>query len=249
MRVRYFGVSVLAALLLCGSAQADLPKDIVLYINFDEGKGDKLVDHSIYGHTLDRVAGKEKWVAGKYAGAMEFDGATAFQTKKSDILAKFDSTISVGAWVKPIALTGWTNIVEMDGPANAAWKVGFNNALLVFTTYRVKDHNGATNLALDKWQHVAYTYDGKSAKMYIDGKLDKDEPGAGTIKTADAGTPTLDVGWRSGSKASYLSGILDDLWISNVVKSEKEINTLMGGINLAVDAQGKTSTTWGAIKA
>lgn len=251
-RIFHGGVGVLLLFSWMRMSSAQLPKDIIFYVNCDEGSGDSVKDYSPNGLVLKVVAGKAKWADGKFGKALDLDGATAFQAPKAGAVAKLKDTISVGAWVKPAALSGWSNLIEMDAPAgmraNKAWKTGFNNALLVFTTYEVKDHNGATNLKIGEWQHVAYTYDTKSARLYINGKLDKEEPGSGTFDTSDKVVTTIDIGWRSSTQASYFKGLIDELWISNVVKTEKEIAELMNGITLAVNPQGKTAVRWGALK-
>lgn len=248
----FVGAVFAGQLVFAALASAQMPKDFVFFVNFDEGSGDAVKDHSPNGLVLKAAAGAAKWSDGKFGKAAEFDGKTAFQAEKSGTVAKLKDAISVGAWIKPAALTSWSNLIEMDAPqgarANKAWKTGFNNALLVFTTYEVKDHNGSASLKLNEWQHVAYTYDTKSAKLYINGKLDKDEVGSGTFDTSDKVVTTIDIGWRSTSKSAFFNGLIDELWVSNVVKSEKEINELMNGIVLPVEPSGKAAMSWGAIK-
>jgi hypothetical protein len=252
-RIATVGVSFAATLIwLAGLTSAQLPKDFVFYANCDEGSGDAVKDYSPNALVLKVAAGKPKWTDGKFGKALELDGATAYQAKKAGTVAKLKDTISVGAWVKPVALSGWSNLIEMDAPAgtraNKAWKTGFNNAQLVFTTYEVKDHNGSASLKVGEWTHVAYTYDTKSAKLYINGKLDKDEPGSGTFDTSSDVVTTIDIGWRSTTSSSFFNGLVDELWVSNVVKSEKEISDLMGGIALPVEPIGKSAVSWGALK-
>lgn len=250
-----YGAGLVAALIavpaLAQITFSTVPDDFVLLVNFDEGSGDELVDHSQYGHNLELVSGASNWVGDQDAGqAMEFDGETAFEVEKTDVLASFMDTISIGVWVRPSALDGWRNIVEMDNTdgGNEAWKVGFNNDKPVFTTYRVKDHTAGGSVALDEWQHVAYVYDGATANIYINGDLDSEIAGSGIFDTSADDVIALDVGWRRGSGTSFMSGTMDQLWVSNAVKSEAEVNELMGGITLDVDPAGKMATTWGHMK-
>lgn len=252
-RIQRVAASAIGAMLCATFAVAQLPSDVIFYVDFENAKPDELIDHSANNLVLKAAAGKATIVDGKYGKAAQFDAKTAFQAKKAGDVAKLKDKITVGAWVKPKTLTAWTNLIEMDAPAgaraNKAWKTGFDNAKLVFTTYEVKDHSGTAGLALDKWQHVAYSYDGKAAKLYIDGKLDSEVAGGGTFDAGDAVVTTIDIGWRSTTSSAFFDGVIDDLWIANVVKSEKEIAEIMGGISLAVDVRGKSTTTWGALKA
>jgi len=246
------GIVVVAALASPALAQVtygELPEDFVLFVNFDEGSGETLVDYSSYGHDLELSSGSADWVADNGSGkALEFDGETAFTIEKTDALASFVDTITVGAWVRPSALDGWRNIAEMDGDANQSWKVGFNNANPVFTTYHVKDHTASGTMELDVWQHIAYVYDGANANFYIDGAHDSEIAGNGIFDTSGDTVVSLDVGWRSTSQTSFMSGAMDQLWISTDAKSAAEVKELMGGITLGVDPAGKTATTWGLIK-
>lgn len=248
---------VLAAALIALPALAQVtfsgvPEDFVLFVNFDEGSGDTLVDLSSYGHDLELVNGSSDWVADKDAGkAMEFDGETAFEVEKTDVLASFMDTISVGVWVRVSATDGWRNIIEMDdgGAGNMAWKVGFaDGGKPVFTTYGVKDHIATGAMELDTWQHVAFTYDGAEAVIYIDGAVDSEIPGAGIFDTSSDVVTAMDIGWRRTSASSFMSGAMDQLWVSNETKSAAEVKDLMGGITLGVDPEGKTATTWGHMK-
>ena len=103
-------------------------------------------------------------------------------------------------------------------------------------------------MALDEWQHLAGVYDGTNANFWIDGSHDSEIAGSGIFDTSAEDVIALDVGWRRGSGSSFMSGTMDQLWVSNEAKSEAEIKELMGGITLGVDPAGKTATTWGLIK-
>ena len=48
-------------------------KSIVLYLSFDEGKGDVAKDGSVHGHDGELIK-SPAWVPGKFGTALEFDG-------------------------------------------------------------------------------------------------------------------------------------------------------------------------------
>jgi len=250
MRIILFALATLV--ILTASVYAELPKDIVFLMTFDEGKGDAVKDLSgnlaLLGND-GKVDGKADWINGKYGGAFHFDGSTAITVKNADPLKKLSDPMSAGAWINPDLLGGWRNIVEMDGATG--WKFGFADPnVLVWTTYRVKDFIGQTPIAEKKWTYVAATWDGKEAKLYINGEDDKGGPIAGGGKINVSGEPSLDIGFRSTSRSSYFQGGMDELWVSNKVKTKKEIQELMNGFDalLAVQPQDKLTTTWGKIK-
>ena len=84
---------------LVGNAfAAQLPKDIVFLMTFDEGKGDKVADLSGNGNDGE-IDGKADWIKGKYDMALHFDGATHVTVTNAAPLTDLTHPMSVGAWV------------------------------------------------------------------------------------------------------------------------------------------------------
>lgn len=243
-------ICVMIGLMSTSMLYAALPKDIIFYMDFDEGAGGSVKDKS--GNKSDGKINGAKWVKGKNGMALEFSGKEFVNIPTNDTLKKIKEPMSIGAWVLPKTLNSWTNIVEMDAdPRPKAWKVGFQDNRPVFTTYGIKDHTTTGTVPLNKWSHVAYTYDAKFAKIYINGKLDSEIPGSGNIDVSNEKLmPSLDIGYRRTSNSSFLDATLDELWISNIVRNEAEIKELMDNISalLSVDPAGKLTTSWGTMK-
>ena len=78
--------------------------------------------------------------------------------------------------------------------------------------------NGGT-ITLNKWQHVAATYDGQTIKIYINGILEKSVTHSGIISTNSS---DLEIGSRSGGSA-YFDGKIDEFRIWNDARSANEI--------------------------
>jgi len=246
MLLRQFGRvcaigTVAIGLSISGVARAE----IIFLAGFNEGAGDSVADE--YGAT-GTVVGAASWVNGKYGGGFDFDGATAVSFAKNDALASITEPMTVGAWVNPSAQDGWRNIVEMDGVVGS-WKLGFSDGgVPVWTTYGVKDHGANTAIPAGEWTHVAATYDGASAKVYINGALDADIAGNGAIDVSVADSPTLDIGWRSTSQSSFFQGQMDEVFVASGVMDEGELATAMNGLATAVEAQGKAAVRWSELK-
>ena len=247
MRILVYSLLILT--ICIGSAYAELPKDIVFLATFDDGNGDTLTDLSGNGND-GTVDGKASWIDGEFDKAFEFDGGTFITIENAGPLKELSHPMSVGAWVNPDGITGWQNIVEMDG--GAGWKLGFHGSKkLVWTTYHVKDFIGQTTIAEGEWSHVAATWDGKEAIIYVNGEEDDGGPIAGGGVIDVSGEPSLDIGYRRTSGSSHFAGGMDELWVSNEVKSQAEIQEFMNsGFNaiLAVDPADKLTVTWGKLK-
>ena len=244
-----FSSVVLMLALLSSTIYAALPDDIVLYMAFDEGAGTTIRDSSKYGN--NGVASAASWANAKYGKGFKFDAkTTTISVKASNSLTALKEPMSVGCWINPASFPGeWQCIIEMRPQAGAAggWKLGIHNSNPTFTTYGVKDHFATGAIKTNEWTNIAATYDGKSAKFYINGKLDSEIAGQGAINVTTS--PVLSMGAESGVAGTWaIDAIVDNLWVSNIVKSEKDIQQLMENQLAPVESSGKLSTTWSHIK-
>jgi len=239
------GLSVLVSSI----AYAALPDDIVLFMTFEEGSGTDVKDISKYGnHGVATVA---SWTDGKLGGGFEFDASkTVITVEPSDVLTALKEPMSIGYWINILSFPAdWQAVAEMESmPGNRTngWKTGLSNMNPVFTTYGVKDHIGTGTVQAEEWTHIAWVYDGKTATLYINGEVDSEIAGSGSIDVAQS--PSLNIGAEAGSPGNYaIHAILDDLWVSNVAKTQEDIQELMEFVE-PVKPQGKAATTWGALK-
>jgi hypothetical protein len=240
-----FAAVIILASTIPFSANAALPEGLVFLVTFEEKDGDVVKDLSGFNNDGE-VVGKAEWVTGKYGGGFHFNGSTHITVPNVEPLSALTQPMSAGAWVNPDSLSGNTNIVEMDG--NAGWKLGFlGGANVVWTTYHVKDFTSAGTVSLDEWTHVAATWDGSEAIIYINGE--PPEPsiaGGGVIDVSRE--PSLDIGYRRTSGSSYFVGAMDDVFVFDRVLSQAEIEGLMSGFSLAVEPESKLTTTWGSLR-
>ncbi len=248
MRLTYisgFAAVIILALTIPAFVNAALPQGLVFLVTFEEGNGDVVKDLSGFNNDGE-VVGKAEWVTGKYGGGFHFNGSTNITVPNAEPLSELTHPMSAGAWVNPDSLSGNTNIVEMDG--NAGWKLGFlGGANVVWTTYHVLDFTSSGTVSLDEWTHVAATWDGSEAIIYINGE--PPEPsisGGGVIDVSNE--PSLDIGYRRTSNSSYFIGAMDDVFVFDRVLSQDEIEGLMSGFYMAVEPENKLATTWGSLR-
>jgi hypothetical protein len=100
----------------------------------------------------------------------------------------------------------------------------------------------------EKWIHVAFTNDGTTGKIYIDGK----EVMAGNVPgKLKSNADPLRIAQDCDRPNNVFAGLIDEVRLWNRALSENEINTFKDrdaeGF-LAVTASGKLSTTWGSLK-
>ena len=203
---------------------AELIKYVAVWL-FDEGAGDVVKDVSGNGHD-GKFAGKPKWVKAEFGGGLEFPGndggyIVVESTKKLEL-----ETLSIEAWVKVEEGTGkWQGIVCKQ-------QAGCNNrnyGIWVHVDQHVLHSeigaNGACGFSMDattditdnKWHHLAFTYDGKMGRAYVDGELEIEAPNGATFQSADP----ITIGVPNLNNANGLKGVIDEIRISNVARKPK----------------------------
>lgn len=92
----------------------DLSRDLLAYWSFDEGMGTLVQDQSGHGHT-GAFRGAPSWTAGKFGGALAFDGVQDWiDVLTSEELNFGTHPFSVAAWVEP-ARRGSPGIILSHG--------------------------------------------------------------------------------------------------------------------------------------
>lgn len=120
-----------------------------------------------------------------------------------------NGSFTVSAFIYPRAYTG-----ESGGGGCAHWVynptffgIACNNSLWVNNSSGVRQYFYIPDLKLNKWNHVAISYSGGTARYYLDGKYIN----SATIGSIPAGASTLYIG---GPNSPWLgNGMIDDVRI------------------------------------
>ncbi len=225
-------------------------KSLVLYLSFDDVKGNTAKDGSVHGNDGELVANPTV-VDGQFGGkALEFDG-----TKRQYVKVPINDTLqlrekfSVTFWVKRgnTQAAEW-NYMVAAGPL--VWATIFNNNTK--KTYLWSKAPGWTQKCIsdenqpEDWVHLTVTHDVDSdVSIYYDGK-----------KVGSGGKPpaiieisgSVMVGARHPGD-EFFTGTIDEVYLFNRVLTQAEIDTIRADGFLPVEPAGKLATTWGAIKA
>ena len=246
-------LAMLVILLVSGESRIGLAQDehTVLLYTFETGAGNTVKDLSGNGNDGELMG--PKWGEGNLGGGLTFGGngpRDFVEIPDSESLDMVEG-LTVEMWVY---LEAWSTAGGTGATKELAYKVGPRDNKMVLIRLTTDKQawgaavvHGKTELPLKKWVHIAGTYDGKSgeAKIYIDGVLDGEGKIDGDI------VPNNDVLWLGRGAGPFLEGRMDEVRISNIARSEEEIQELMNkGIEavLAVRPQDKLATTWGKLK-
>ena len=276
MRVVSAGLSqvcvcaIVISLMLTGISYAKIdPKVIVGMWLFDEGKVDTVEDASGNGNE-GIVKGNPKWAEGKFGGAVQLDGTSAYiDCGNQEILNMGTDNFSIVAWVKcdKSAPPGWyamilckmdhtvpytgyrINVRGVEGGANKE-KPHFilgsqaNAGANLFGTKSITD---------DEWHHLAMTADRKGdAIIYLDGNFEAQMDISDFSDKSEDNTESLCIGARPGGSGLF-NGLMDEVAVFKQILTENEIKNIMNTglkeIVAAASPSGKLATSWGDIKA
>ena len=217
--------------------------ELVAYWSFD--KADGVDDLTGNGHD-GNIHGNPKVVAGKFGEALAFNGSTDYvEIPDAPAISELQA-LSMAAWIQPLKLGSWVAVAEKGIHLN--WSYGFfiePDATLSFEVSTGPGNNlvccvGNVKMEIGKWYHIFGSYDGKSVKAYVDGKLEGEMPGADAVHITE-GLP-FTIGSRNGQ--NHFGGAVDEVafW-SEAISVEDSMDPL------PVKPGRKLTTTWGAIKA
>jgi hypothetical protein len=228
------------------------------YWKIDEGSGDFVEDSSLNGNhgTVENAI----WTTDAKTGgaALEFNGQDSQVTvPDSPSLHPATGNITIGAWVKVFSNPkGWSNggsIVHKQGAYQ--WVANTNGALWLGVWGSRLESIGSFDFEqhLNEWHHVATTYDNvaQHAWIYVDGELNiEGTVGAAIDQTGD----DLYLGYKADGGGRF-HGIIDEVRISDVVRSQDDIKASMlgsAGFPLARGPEPEDGTileaTWANLK-
>ena len=170
-----------------------------------------------------------KFVSGKVKGAYDFDGVDDY------IILPLDNSQQIDH----VSISAWVNRRDSGDDRIACKSKGIQNADMIYCLAlyngklrgRITTSSGALTIVstqdvpLNKWSHVAMTYDGAALSLYIDGVnvLKRNHTG----KLVKTNNPIL-IGNNSIGVNRFFNGLIDEVKILNT--GSISINDLMGGV-------------------
>lgn len=170
------------------------------------------------------------FVAGQVDQGFSFDGTGAVEIADDPSLKP--SLLTIDTWVKGTGTATHYALVGKSGPAaNVGYELFISEGLARFLVLTgttddalIGNVHGTTNILDGSWHHIAGTYDGTAARIYVDGILEGSDSFSGSIVyTADP----LYIGRRQClCSAQVFDGVLDEVEIFNRALSGEEIQAI-----------------------
>jgi hypothetical protein len=193
--------------------------------HFDQGSGNVLRDSSL--NLNNGVINGPIWVYGKFQSALEFDGNSDY-VDVGDVV-ELEDQLTISAWVK---LNGLSSTDYFIGEG-AAFRIGVTNHNDVICWLRGDDSGGTDTsdttststspISIGQWHHIACTWNGSTCtrRIYVNGNLEED--GTTNVVTFNGDSNNLAIGNAYVGASSFFNGVIDEIKISNVSLSQREI--------------------------
>jgi hypothetical protein len=221
--------------LSASTAACPIAVGLVAAYGFNEGSGTAVADLSGNGNN-GTVSGATWSSAGKYGGALSFNGTSSLVTVPGSASLDLTTGMTLEAWVDPAQLeTAWRCVLFKERPADMVYALYASNGThpngQIY--FGGAEHNvvGTSAVAVDAWTHLAVTFDGSTLELYVNSVLVSSVALSATILKSN---DVLHIGGDS-VWGEWFAGELDEIRIYNRALAASEIqtdmNTPVGGVN------------------
>jgi len=136
----------------------------------------------------------------------------------------FDGGLTVAAWIKPDRITGTQNIARKRFDGSSSFVLAIDSRKLVFALKLASGKTvalSASGLTAGKFTHVAATYDGNDAILYVDGVAAAKAHAVGKIA---AGAGPIFVG--NDANGRIMKGVIDTVWLNTLAAPASVVKEL-----------------------
>jgi glucose/arabinose dehydrogenase/PKD repeat protein len=195
---------------------------LVAAFGFGEDAGGLVGDAS--GRGNDGLVSGAQWTpAGRFGSGLVFDGVNDWITVADDDSLDASTGLTVEAWVRPSRLGQWRTVVVKERAGGVAYSLyadqaGGRPVGQVFLAGE-RDALGSAPLASNEWSHLALTFDGGIARLYVDG-LQVGSVGAAGALSPSAGP--LRIG-GNGVWGEWFQGAIDEVRVYDRALSAAEV--------------------------
>ena len=209
----------------------------MLSLSFDEASGNAIDTSTSARNGV--ITGALR-VPGKVGNALSFDGVDDWVTVTDGAAGTpLDLTngMTIEAWVKPSAMSGWETVVLKEAGANLmSYGLYANDGAPLgggfagpagYVRIGATDHGvqGTGPLSTTEWTHLAATYDGVTQRLYVNGVEVGSNPQTGTMVV---GNQPLRIGGNASFAGEFFNGLIDEVKVYNRARTATEINADMG---------------------
>ena len=215
-----------------------LPSGLVGWWRFSEEEGNITYDSSVYSN--DGTVFGATYVTSPMGQALSFDGVDDY-VEIASVSSIMPATLTVEAWIQPGKTGARQSIVsKWDGWVDASYSLELtaDNKFLFYlhSGTQTQSITGTTTVSVGTWYHVAGTYDGSKASLYVNRSC---EAGPTTLAAPmTTSNVPLRIGASAAGSPSYpihspFKGLVDEVRIWNAALSSGQLDSAIydfGGI-------------------
>jgi len=194
-----------------------------VYLNFNEGSGNAVLDASGHGNTGAIVGSVRRVDNGGCVKALVLDGNANYVVIPYTSANHPADGVTVSLWFY-VNDTFPQTLVSTRVNGNGGYRLAFDDGNDLYWTVGLDTSGDVSvivpheNIAPRQWHHVTGTYDGKNVKVYLDGVLRNQQNASGTIRYP--ATNSVMVGAEAGTAGTpdpdlpgYFTGGIDEVRI------------------------------------
>jgi hypothetical protein len=237
-------LSWLSTLALC----QPVTEGLVSYWTFDSDHVMAGIVIDVWGGNDGSIVGEPETVEGRNGDGLRFDGINdAVDCGTPEALTSILDAVTLEAWVKDERDAGM--VAGCSRAGNSTWMMGMNGSgRVIFDLWdganQVWPDVSVAAVEAGEWRHVVGTYDGDTARIYIDGELDLVHAFPGDLVYNGE---RFQIGRRGGGDQS-LKFAIDDLRVYNRALDEADIQQNLTATSLTVRPAEKLSVSWAHLK-
>jgi glucose/arabinose dehydrogenase/PKD repeat protein len=202
------------------------PTGLVAAYSFNTVSGSTVADVS-GNNNSGAVSNAVATAAGKYGGALSFNGTNARVNVANSASLQLSSGMTLEAWVNPATVSNaWRDVIYkgddnyyLEATATGGSRPVGGGIIGGGTT----EARGSRALTTNTWAHLAVTYDGTIVRLYVNGSQVASTAKTGSIRTS---TNQLQIGGDS-FHGQYFNGLIDEIRVFNVARTQAQIQTDM----------------------
>jgi hypothetical protein len=221
-----------------GSWSSALPSDtagLVAHYRLNEGGSEIAIDSAAAsGNQLATVLGKPVWhPADGPVNSITLGGSGQYVETLNTAAIALAGNITLEAWVRPENnVAGPQGIIEKYGTTQGGYlmRLESNGKVSMGTTEKTGTYSGVTSLGTipsKVWTHVAGTWDGFLARIYINGVLDNY---AVSLIGPKAGVSPLYIGAVGDNQGYTFNGRIGDARVWNVARTDAQVSAFRAGV-------------------
>lgn len=156
---------------------------------------------------------------------VELNGSTDFLTGPDNPDVSPVNAVTLEAWIYPRNVTG-TKVIIQKGQTDINYNLRMTGNLLSANINELVNFVSTKTITPDIWTHVAFTYNSTNGKYAFYTNGIKTGEGTNSAGPVINGSENLYIG-SNGTSQNFFNGFLDEIRISNYVKSEIDIQRFL----------------------